>query len=656
MFMRSIAAPMAIIILTMAGVWPVSAQDPSADEEMQSLDRLLSVRVSTASLYSQLASEAPGSVSILGADDIARFQIRTLAELLSHVRGFYLSNDRNYEYVGVRGFGRPTDYNNRILLLWNGHVLNDNVYSSSALGHDFAPDLSGVERVEIVRGPGSPLYGANAMLAVINIIARTGAEVHGLEASGEVGSGAYARGTVLYGTQTAGGLDAVVSGSWMDRRGFDLYFPAFDAPETNNGIVRDAEREQAAGATARITYGDLTFMSVFSNRTKRVPTASYETRFGDTRARTEDRRWALELAYARDLSPAFRLSGRVSFDGYDYDGVYPYEYLQFDGSWGRWWTGRVHAQWDTHESNRFDAGVEYRLNTRAEYRVWTEDRYDFARNAPFEVASMFVQDTYQLMPEMSVSLALRADHHSVSGWLISPRFAVVANPGSRTTLKALYGEAFRAPSVYELYYEEGDGLVSNPSLRPERIRTLELSGEQRISSVTYAVLSLYEFSMWDLIEQTTIQGESIGQHQNIGSTHARGIEAEVIARTPAGHTASVSFGAQYGEGIGLRPELVNSPRTILGLSTSLTFLERCEAAIRARYETGRWTIAGKKTDPFLMVNAFVSVARIGGHVDLCCAVRNVFDVRSAYPGGLEHVQDELVQDGRSLALKANVRW
>lgn len=654
--MRSSAIVILLFLLALAGSGSASAQAPPADEGIQSLDELLSVRVSTASLYSQLAREAPASVSIIAADDIARYQIRTLAELLSLVRGFYLSDDRNYEYVGVRGFGRPTDYNNRILLLWNGHVLNDNMYTSSAMGFDFSPDLSSVERVEIVRGPGSPLYGANAMLAVINIIGKTGAEVNGVEASGEYGSGAYARGSVLFGTRTTGGVDAVVSGSVMDRRGFDLYFPEYDAPETNNGIVRDAERERSIGVNARVAIGEFSLMGVFSNRTKGIPTASYGTVFGDTRARTEDRRWGAQIEYAGEFSTSFRLSGRVSYDGYDYNGVYPYEYLQFDGSWGRWWTGRVHAQWDTHESNRFDAGIEYRHNPRADYRVWTDESYDYSRNAPFDVASLFVQDTYQMIPEVSLSLALRADRHSVSGWLLSPRFSVVANPGSRTTIKALYGEAFRAPSVYELYYEEGNGLVSNPTLRPERVRTVELSAEQRLSAVTYALVSVYQFSMWDLIEQTTLQGESVGQHQNIGSTHARGFEAEVITRTPKGHTASLSFGTQYGEGIGLRPELVNSPRTIIGLSASMKVLERCELAVKARYESGRWTLAGMKTDPTILVSAFLNIARIGGHVDLCLAARNIFDTRIAYPGGLEHRQDRLVQDGRTLGIKAVVRW
>lgn len=650
----------AIVILlfgvVLSGLGSAFAQAPPADEGVQSLDELLSVRVSTASLYSQLAREAPASVSIIAADDIARFQIRTLAELLSHVRSFYVTDDRNYEYVGVRGFGRPTDYNNRILLLWNGHVMNDNLYSSSALGFDFSPDLNSVERVEIVRGPGSPLYGANAMLAVINIIGKTGAEVNGVEASGEYGSGAYARGSVVYGTQTSSGVDAVVSGSWMDRRGFDLYFPEFDAPETHDGVARDADREQSIGATARLSFGDLTVMGVFSNRTKRIPTASYETTFGDSRARTEDRRWAAQMEYAHEFSPSFRLSGRLSYDGYDYGGVYPYEYLQFDGSSGRWWTGRVHVQWDTHEANRFDAGIEFRHNPRADYRVWTEEIYDYSRNAPFDVASLFVQDTYQMTPEVSLSLALRADHHSVSGWLLSPRLTLVANPGPRTTIKALYGEAFRAPSVYELYYEEGNGLVSNPSLRPERVRTFELSAEQRLSTVTYALLSVYQFSMWDLIEQTTLQAEAVGQHRNIGSVHARGIEAEMITRMPAGHTASLTVGTQYGEGLGLRPALVNSPRTIIGLSASVKFLERCEVAVRARYESGRWTLAGAETDAAVVVNAFFNVLRIGGHVDLCFAARNILDASVSYPGGLEHRQDRIIQDGRTLGMKAVVRW
>ena len=663
---RSVFRAVALLILSVptslhaqhnAGDVPfISSGLLSGDQTAISLDQLLSVRVSTASLYSQLAREAPASVSIIGADEIARYQFRTIAELLSFVRSFYVSYDRNYDYVGVRGYGRPSDYNNRILLLWNGHELNDNVYLSAALGNDFTQDLNSIERVEVVRGPGSPLYGANAMLAVINIIGKTGADVNGAEAAMEYGSTGFARGSLMYGGRTESGVDGVLSGTWLYGRGADLYYPEFDAPETNNGIVRHADREKGFGVNGRLSFGDLTISGIVSSREKWIPTAAYGTVFGDTRARTRDRRWGVMVEYTGELTPALRLSGQAAFDGYEYDGVYPYEYLQFDGSRGRCWTGGLHAQWDTDPSNRLDVGLEVRANPRADYHVWSEEGYDYYRNAGYSVASAFLQDTYQMFPDVSLSLALRADHHSLSGWLMSPRFSVVANPSSRNTIKFLYGEAFRAPSFYEVYYDDGTALVGTPDLKSERVRTIEISAEHRISSILYGSVSLYQFNMRDLIEQTTAQGETVGQHQNIGSARARGIECELIIRTPAGHTASLSFGTQYSEGVGSQPELTNSPRTIVGVSSSVKILEDLELAVRARYETGRLTITGSRTDPFLLVNAYLHLYRIGERSDLSLAVRNVFDSRYAYPGGLEHTQPWLMQDGRTFDLRAVVRW
>lgn len=84
------------------------------------LDSLLNMRISTASKYNQTMNEAPASVTIITSEDIERYGYRTLEDVFAGVRGFYISNDRNYSYVGVRGFGRPTDYNNRILLLIDG--------------------------------------------------------------------------------------------------------------------------------------------------------------------------------------------------------------------------------------------------------------------------------------------------------------------------------------------------------------------------------------------------------------------------------------------------------------------------------------------------------------------------------------------------------
>jgi outer membrane receptor for ferrienterochelin and colicins len=131
----------------------------------------------TAATKSAVASEsAPASVSIVTADEIAAFGYTTLAEALTAIRGTFTSNDRSYESVGFRGFSPPGDYTNRVLVLVDGHPINDAVTGQGYVGHDFDVDLANVARIEVVRGPGSVLYGTGALFGVINVVTRQAAE------------------------------------------------------------------------------------------------------------------------------------------------------------------------------------------------------------------------------------------------------------------------------------------------------------------------------------------------------------------------------------------------------------------------------------------------------------------------------------------------
>ena len=137
--------------------------------------------VVTASKFEQLIAEAPSSISIVTARDIARFGYRTLGDILNNVRGFAVSGDRNYTYLGGRGFARTGDYNSRFLMLLDGRRINDNLYGDVGLGQDGIVDVALIDRVEIVRGPSSSLYGASAVLGVINIITKRGRDLNGAE-------------------------------------------------------------------------------------------------------------------------------------------------------------------------------------------------------------------------------------------------------------------------------------------------------------------------------------------------------------------------------------------------------------------------------------------------------------------------------------------
>src|SRR5690606_14006981 len=156
-----------------------------------SLEQLLEIEVPIvygASRYDQKATLAPSSVTLITADEIRRHGYRTVAEALNSLPGVFLSNDRNYHYLGIRGFLRPGDTLTRLLFLVDGHRMNDNVFGGTHVGTDSIVDLDLVDRIEFIPGPSSSIYGNSAFLGVVNVRTRRPEDIGGLEASVEAGS------------------------------------------------------------------------------------------------------------------------------------------------------------------------------------------------------------------------------------------------------------------------------------------------------------------------------------------------------------------------------------------------------------------------------------------------------------------------------------
>src|SRR5262245_60372931 len=269
----------AIGAVVLATGTPARAQSLS-ELSLEDLMRLDTGRVFGASERSQPVTEAPASVSFITAEDIARYGYRTLADILHGVRGLYVSDERNFSSLGARGFGKPGDYNSRILLLVNGHRVNDNVFGQAEIGAEFGLDPATFERVEIIRGPASSLYGDSAFFAVVNVITKTGASLDGTSVTYEVGSQAtqLLRGAVRH--RFANSVDVALSSTVEQSDGVKrLYFPAFDTPATNNGIAEGLDGEQFGQHYGHLKIGGITFTGAYGQRRKDVPTAAFNTIF-----------------------------------------------------------------------------------------------------------------------------------------------------------------------------------------------------------------------------------------------------------------------------------------------------------------------------------------------------------------------------------------
>ena len=216
--------------------------------------------------------------------------------------GFYVTYDRNYSYLGVNGFGRPGDYNSRVLVLVDGNRINDDVYGEALIGTEFPVDVDLIDRIEVIRGPNSSLYVASAFLGVINIITKRTQSARHLTASGELASYGTFKTRLTYGRRFTNGLQTLLSGTYYDSQGHDqLYFKEFDSPLTNHGIAQNADGDRSRQLFANLSYGNFTVHAVYGSRDKQIPTGSFGTVFNDSRTQTVDAEGWLDVRYEKRL-------------------------------------------------------------------------------------------------------------------------------------------------------------------------------------------------------------------------------------------------------------------------------------------------------------------------------------------------------------------
>jgi len=626
-------------------------------------------RVVAASRQIEEVDDAPGSVSLIPSWELRAMQYPTILEALRGVRGVFVGDDRTYAHVGVRGFARPGDYGNRLVVLLDGHPLNDNYLGSSYVGLDARTDLEDLERIEVVRGAGSVLYGTGALSGVVNLVTRWGDEPERVRVSmSTVDAGlmrANARASVRLGERSG----AWVSVAGVQGQGREFEFPEY-AQDGADGRSRGLDGLEAGTIGGRVWSGPATVQWFLHTRKKTIPTGAYDTLFPDSRNVVQDTRAALEAKVETGVARGLDVFHRAYVNGYHFESTRPYAPedggLALDDFVGVWAGLEERVAWQIGDRWRVTVGGEAQRHVRARQFGEDDDQVYLDRDDPYTVLAGYVLLDADPHERVRLSLGNRVDWFSSFGLAVTPRGAFNWQPYEAGRVKLMGGKAFRAPSVFELHFNDG-GLtqVASPDLAPESSIYGELELSHRFTPAVTALLAGYVTSYSNLIVALgdgTEESPSYFENSE-ADVLATGVEAEVRREWREGWAMSGSYTYQrlryVGDTAGLR-EVPNTPQHLASLKLTVPLLARAlRASNRLSVEGPRFDRNETDEDP--------PQSRVGGSVtwdsvlststvigaatwSFSAGVYNAFDRRQSIPLSREYRQLSIVQAGRTVLL------
>jgi outer membrane receptor protein involved in Fe transport len=640
---------------------PAPASTPGPDDDAFSL--LREQTVTGVSKRPLPLSETPSSTTIVSAAEIRAMGYQTLGDALRWVRGVFVTYDRSYTNVGVRGLQRPGDFNNKVLLTIDGHTMNGSIFGDALIGPELGLDLEQVERIEIARGPGSALYGSYAVLAVVNVVTRRPRSDPGAGADLRSGGAGEWRYHASVASARPGLPEWQASVSWLQVHGRVLEVPSSIDPRDYPGLAVARDRQRALSFFGAAAWGPARLAVKFNEREKVQPPASYAMPVRDEEPRTWDGHDFVELSVTQRMSPVFGLSGRAYWDGSRYrasfvtfpePGTHPI--VNLDRGSGDVLGAEGRANWAIASGQALTLGLEaqhlvsgHLLN----YDVAPRELY-WDRHLQGSLVALYLQDEARFGRRLIVTAGARLDDDSRDRAVVSPRADLVWMMAPDTRLKLLGGSAFRAPSAWEIESNAMRPAPGGARLGPEQVVTFEGTLEHEVGPLQ-TFLTAYGSRIHDLITVVELDASGTTTYMNRQSVHSRGLEVGV-GLTPGARThARVALAWQRSDDGDTGAELSNSPRWNAHLLAFHTRPDgRTTLGAGLRYLSPRIAYAGVRTSAAVVCDARLARTLPPG-LTVGVEARNLFDARYGDPGWGEHLQDLILQDPRSLFLTVSVR-
>jgi outer membrane receptor protein involved in Fe transport len=525
--------------------------------------------ISIATGSKQLLRRAPSVASVITSEEIAAMGAKDLDQVLESVPGLHVSRSsiRYASTYVIRGV-YTGQTNPQVLLLQNG-IPTTTMYTGDKGYAWYGVPVENIARIEIIRGPGSALYGADAYAGVINIITKTANEAQGTEFGVRAGSFNTRNAWVQHGGQwgtidvaaylnigTTDGIREIIKTDNATRFGTSLApGPVNTGYNSVDGSLNLAYEKWRLNAAYKLRDNLGTGVGISA--------ALDPNSLGRAEDFSSDLSW-IDPAFARDWSVGVTASMHYYASTQPNNlqlyppgtkfgaNIFPNGLIGGPNSWDRQLRFSSNATYTGFNDHNLRLGVGH--DSLDLYKTTTIKNYllspagvplpdlgfnggaavDYSTRDPFitphkrTVNYLYAQDEWSFTRDWTLTAGVRQDSYSDFGSTTNPRLALVWDTTNDLTTKLLYGRAFRAPSFNEQY---GNNPVANgnPNLKPEAIQTLETAFSWQARRDTQLNLSLFRYQMQDIIRLVTNTAPGLGAtYQNAGSQHGSGIELETV--------------------------------------------------------------------------------------------------------------------------------
>ncbi|MFT6122988.1 MAG: iron complex outermembrane receptor protein [Oleiphilaceae bacterium] len=532
---------------------PESKALTALQEEIQWLQE--ETYVSTATKTIESIEKSGSTISIITDSDLKKMGARNLMDALKRIPGLGI-NQSNVGNTSVEVRGVKTDFGEKVLFLINGHPTNNNLVNGGASSSYDTFMIDNINRVEVIRGPGSALYGANAFIAVINVITKTAKEINGTAIT--VGAGSYKskKLNVLYGNDS-GKLNVAVNFNIFDTDGFkgDVESDAISASGQSDYW------NQRYDFSFQLGYENFTLNGKYLKRQAGAYVGVINALSDDSEQ--EYIEYFLDFGYRKSFSSKLTLSSKLYVDHFEFDNLWealPESSVNPNGLLLR--SPIEHDKFGTEIQLEYQLGSQHKLlaglmaEHQSQYNValFTNNgagplqdissvaNWNISKNR--DILAAFVQDIWDINKDLRLIAGARYDRYSDFGGSFNPRTSLMWQFSNQYNFIAAYGSAFRAPTFGDLYNTNNSAIVGNPDINPEEIDTFEFGVNGDITRRMKAGITIFQNNIKEVIASETGQNAT-KVYRNSGELKIQGAEIEFFSRLRNGSNFAINYTYQY---------------------------------------------------------------------------------------------------------------